>query len=595
MSSIPSGAVAITFAPDRTQIDNFLAELRKGVTVPFNVGGGAPGGGQSSFLPGLTRPSSTGGYSASGGTGGAGSDANSRRVDQAWDRAMLAQQKAAEAAERRAQAQEDRERKAEQRERQRAQAPTRIRDSDLERATPIRDSDLVDEGGGGRGGSNRIFGLRTGRLAQYATAGFLVNEAARSVRAYQDYSNEMTLARTGTQRTQAEMGFADTVSGVPVVGQIAAIFTNPARLRAMQAMQGAEMGNRAVQAMLGTADLQQQTRTLTGSVPGIDRQIQQLRDESDAAKRRAAGEDDPAVRSQMNQQASALRLKNEAEIGDLNRQRQRAMDREQRSAAGLGAAVEGRFGVAAERDFNAQLEQRTDDAQPLGPAAQLQVWNNNRMRRAARDAEIRLRIREDDFDTRATGYLLQRNGLGAERERLEGQAEHDLAFAANNDEANAIRAKYASRSALATQQNQDNFRLDIGSIRARNESLDILVNGPGTPAERERASAVDAIKRRTQLAELQAFQDSGLTDAQKLAKATALGQGGALELGAMREDFLRGLKPQEVDITRTALQGAGTEDVKTVMENLQKAIDDLKNLPKDIADAIKALDALASD
>jgi hypothetical protein len=63
----------------------------------------------------------------------------------------------------------------------------------------------------------------------------------------------------------------------------------------------------------------------------------------------------------------------------------------------------------------------------------------------------------------------------------------------------------------------------------------------------------------------------------------------------MREEFLKGLHPEEVDITRTALQGVGTEDAGRVLEDLKKSIDDLKNLPKNIADAIKALDALASD
>lgn len=601
MSSIPQGAVAITFAPDRTAVDSFLAELRKGVTVPFNV---APGpGGASGFMPGVSRapawaaasgaaPSLGGG---SGPGGGAVSDAAARRVDMAWDRAALAQQKAAEAAERRARAQEDRERRMEARERERmALAETRSLVVPKERATKLTDADVVDDG----------WGIKPGRLAQYATAGFLLNEAGRLGAAWMTRRNEMALAQTGMDRARAEMGFANAVTNVPFVGPIAgavadllpmnfirSIVGNHAAspFEAQKAMLGAEAGERAVAARLAAFSLQEEASTLVSTTPGIDRQIQQLRDEVVVAKQRAAEESHPEVKAGLTTQASALRLKNEAEIADLNRQRRLAMDREQRSAAGLSAAAEGRFGLAADRLFNAELEQSFEDAAPLGLSAMAQVFRNNLMRRAARDAEIRVGIEDRDSEVRALGFEMRHDPLGAMRERLAGQLKHDLHYAKDADDERSVRELYGTREKFETQKRAEDIDIERRGIRAQIESLGFIVNGAGSPAERYRAAEANSILRRTQLDEVQAFR------ANKGELAPDIARLGALQIGQMKEEFFNSLKAVEVDPSRVALSGPATESAKDVVDKLDKVIDELKKIPDSFERAIENYNARAGD
>jgi hypothetical protein len=125
-----------------------------------------------------------------------------------------------------------------------------------------------DRGGGldneaAGGGSQRFFGLRLGRLAQYATAGFIINEAARAGEAYETYQAQLGASGKDQQaQLQAELGFSQSIEATPIVGPLASLLTNsPYQKAAIEAQNRAtEANEKRTQQIAVNADIRRQAQ-----------------------------------------------------------------------------------------------------------------------------------------------------------------------------------------------------------------------------------------------------------------------------------------------------------------------------------------------
>jgi hypothetical protein len=98
----------------------------------------------------------------------------------------------------------------------------------MDSATADRRAQSFESAGGSGAASNQRWGLRTGRLAQLATYGFLAHEALRLVNGASEYNQSMAVAGNDlTAQLKAEAAWQQTIERVPFVGGAAAFLADP--------------------------------------------------------------------------------------------------------------------------------------------------------------------------------------------------------------------------------------------------------------------------------------------------------------------------------------------------------------------------------
>lgn len=578
------GPVVIPFVADRSGVDSFIAEIRKGYDMPIRaqfVGPGGPGGaggvaGGSMSVATANGPTTFASQSGGGagsfvGPGGAGGWVGPAGIGGGMGGFTIGAGATGGM----------------------GGGATQLNQATSQLASVVNQlSQVVGQIGSGAataasaagagGGISTIGGLRAGRLAQYATAGFMLREGLSGYRAATNYSNEIQMAGNNpAAQLSATMGFYNKLAGIPVVGQLADIIVDPAgneRLAIQRTVESAQFGEDYMMGMVGLRT-QVSRATDQAGIAQFPSGPQRSRLEAESRYKQRTGEiaiqriNDPLYRS--------LNDQREKEKAEVQHQWEKEM-------AELRMSGEGVVPPSLEENMQKQLADRLGavdaaDAKRRGPLdeqykkltdaaesqqqgeldviknetkRQMEGWGFARERSNAlskryvnREEVWRIQRREDKM---VAGYLDISMGNNAGAWYLDAQAAKE----------GHERADFAKQSAR-----------EVFSIGAETERLNLLsgrdvrsqYQGPGM---RGFMAELSGLVSSNQAAIEEALQ-AGKPDVAEALKAR--GRAGVI---GMRQRFYDSISTESGDPFLQILTGPGTSDMRSMSADFWKAFND---------------------
>lgn len=481
-------------------------------------------------------------------------------------------------------------------------------------------------GGGSGGGERSLFGA--GGLSRFFGAGFVAYEALNIAQSYQQYSHEMALGQGNALRqVAAGQKFAEGITSIPIFGQVAGLvadipgfaklFGGTSPFEAAKATEQATEGEKDVvaarnrmatgfQAQGTIQSLNRETGVfgLRGSFQRDEQRvldkmrgdIQAGHDKAAVMQKAAQDESNPYERARLSQDYEQYRTTLpvlDTAINDEANARRREVRRIagvqraglERRTTELQQGALGNFGAAREAEFYRGLQDAQAQANEAGGGLPGMMSLVNQLAKGAHTAEIGFGIQQNQLATGAIRQSLDHQPLESARTMLEVERKGKVAFAPP-DAVESINEQYAAKDKLLRRQfyeETDRARLDI---RSDTERLRIGNNLADDPSVRAVKSDVFGIKASVQQQALSAFT-SGRPDL--VPDIYARGKEQAIAFGQHR---LNQITPEEVDPTRTALNGPATENLGAVMSSIDSGIKALSEVPKTLSDLVQKLGPL---
>lgn len=497
-------------------------------------------------------------------------------------------------------------------------------------------SGLVDDeagggggGGAGGGGGRRSRLLSTGRLTRFATAGFAVIEGIRLAEQYGQLQTQNELsdykfgagsvgASTAKFRSQYEFTKSIPLAGLfgllpsfngsgdnlqtaaakkaqdvedsekfrssqyDSYGQIdRAVTRTAATTRAAQALgigpgdvrsqQGLrdQYINSVAQGKDAVADLRR--RSLNTALSETDRgilrtQATNLENQNGAQNAAARSLLDAQIRELKINTGFAVRSNAVQAYADQIRGRGYETDRERQDVFAKETFIE------RDRIFHSQ-----------GLLAASAYTDRRRDEFNADSADISFNIKQRDAGTESNRFRLKDRPLDASLLDIRISRDKELRISKNEDDRTSINNNSAVESQLASR--DFNRQTSIERLRINNDTqrLQTLNN-----------LNVDPLTRRAQAAG-QDIYNSALQDS---IQATIQGRGSLVpniisnareQINNRQVNTLDSIKAEEVDPTRQSLNGAGTEDLNSILTSYKDALDKLPDIAKAVADLLKAV------
>jgi hypothetical protein len=257
----------------------------------------------------------------------------------------------------------------------------------------------------------------------------------------------------------------------------------------------------------------------------------------------------------------------QASVDALRREDRFAAGLTNTSVRGLLSGVEGNFGLAAERDFEAGLKRNAMQASRQGPLQYAAVLGINLLERAARKTANDFETGEIESDARVNRAMQMFDEEGAIREQGDRDRKNANAWYRTASQRDALLERANSREANLMRRHK------LGRM-AETDDLMLQRDVSGIMADTSKSLGTAA-----QLAQVQTIFGRARNGADVLGamglhqQANLVRETGANDLQAMRRQLMAGVGGQEVSVNRFA---AGGEDVLSVLRAIEKNTADLK-------------------